>query len=103
MTQRTQKSHQTTRNATHPRTAASAQLAIIRETFRERHAYTRTDGGRQTDEERCVTIARSEGGGEERREGRDGTIHQASQTRLDDAQDECPLLVRSRFAYRMCF
>ena len=75
-------------SAAQKRRAAPRQLAVVGQGFGEAHRYAGADRGGHADEERVPGIMRGEGGGEDRREGRDRTVHQPDKAGLDDLQHE---------------
>jgi len=73
--------------------ASARVLAGIRESFGERHADRRADGGSGAYEESDVRATACEGGGEKGSECRDGAIYQTDQGGLDDLEEERPVNV----------
>ena len=80
--------HQPADEPAHHRRAAAGQAAVVRQRLGECHRDAGAEGGGDADEEGVPAPARREGGGEERRQGRDGAVHQACESRLDIAQHE---------------
>ena len=67
---------------------AAGEAAIVGEGFGEAHADAGADRGCEPDQEGVVGFLGSDGCGEDGRQGGDGAIHQAGETRLYDLQDE---------------
>ena len=85
-----ERGHKAAHASAHPGVPPSREASVIRKRFRKTHAYSGSDGSRQTDNKGVPAIAGGKGRREDRRQGGDGAIHQAGQAGLHDLQHEEP-------------
>src|SRR5262249_16157065 len=80
--------HAAAAKPTDHRRAAAGERAVVGERLGEGHGDAGADRSGDTDEESRPGVVRGEGGREERRQGRDRTVHQSSKARLHILQHE---------------
>src|ERR1700733_2229083 len=80
--------HQTCDNAAKDGIAATGQLAVVGEPFREGHRDTRANRGGRADEEDRSRVVSRKSGSEDGRERGDRAVHETGKTGLHDAQNE---------------
>ena len=80
--------HQAADDAAHPGLAAAGKRAVVGEGLGKAHRDTRADGGGHAYQEGVPTVLGGEGRGKQRRQGRNGAIHEAGEARLYDLENE---------------
>src|SRR5580704_13123804 len=68
--------------------AAAGEAAVIGKSFGETHADSGADTGGHADEKRVPAFVSGDGSGEKRSERGNGTVHQASETGLNNLKEE---------------
>ena len=68
--------------------ATSGEFAVVGEALGEGHRDASTHSGGRADEKDCMRVARGKGGREDGGQRGDGTVHQAGEAGLDDAEEK---------------
>ena len=75
-------------DAAQQRRAAAREQAVVRQRLGEAHGDAGAERGGEADHEGLPVVVGGEGGGEQRRQRRDGTVHQAGEAGLHVLQHE---------------